>query len=383
MISNNETHKKTEQTTLDGKSNETPPIEHYSTEDLVIRLRDVVDSQAFFDTAESVLSQVKNPTDLARCAELVGRREPGGVYYRAKFWNKAEEIRASSENGFPRKSLGMLSVEAGIQYSAAKTYIAQGQVLINAEKESTKAEDEGKAFTNLSSLRHAPVAVFQYALSQKDKATEYLIEAASILEEHPYMSSVVIHNRWCQDNGSIKANLDIIKPSDWWAFSHPKWRKEDDFPGSIPGEVYANSLYYFAPRTGIAVDLMAGSGMLKRVYEDKNRWQKDTNFDLHIHLFDLYPRREFILQHDARTPLPFKADWIFIDPPYFGQSDHLFEGDLAVAKDYKQYLMLLKEVINAAVDSLTTGGKLCLFLCRMSIPRSLLRTLVCLTPVAV
>jgi hypothetical protein len=86
----------------------------------------------------------------------------------------------------------------------------------------------------------------------------------------------------CQKNGSIKANLDIIKPSDWWAFSHPKWRKEEDFPGSIPGEIYTNALYYFAPQSGIAVDPMAGRGMLKRVYDDRDRWQKDSNFELKI-----------------------------------------------------------------------------------------------------
>jgi hypothetical protein len=204
---------------------------------LVARLHDVVDSQTFFDTAEAVLTQISSSTDLARCAELVGRREPGGAYYRAKFWARSERIRSQSENGYPRKTLGLLSIEAGVNYYVAKSYIAQGQALESAAAESAQAEAEGRAFVDTRNLREAPAAIFQYALSQKERASEYLIEAASILEENPRITAVAIHNRWCQENGGIKANLDIIKPSDWWAFSHPKWRKEDDFPGSIPGEV--------------------------------------------------------------------------------------------------------------------------------------------------
>ena len=202
----------------------------------------------------------------------------------------------------------------------------------------------------------------QNAQRQKERVSEYLTEATNILEEDPFASSSQIHKKWCQQNGSIKANLDIIKPSDWWAFSHPKWRKEEDFPGSIPGEIYANTLYYFAPRIGVAVDPMAGSGMLKRVYDDRDLWQKDSNFDLDINLFDLHPRRDFIKKHDARNPLPTKADWIFLDPPYFGQSSGLFKDEFALSKDDKHYLSVLKKVIVAMAESLKPNGRLCLFL---------------------
>lgn len=51
----------------------------------------------------------------------------------------------------------------------------------------------------------------------------------------------------------------------------------------------------------------------------RDRWQKDSNFKLKIKLFDLYPCRRFIKKHDAREPLPIKADRIFIDPSYYGQ----------------------------------------------------------------
>ena len=126
-------------------------------------------------------------------------------------------------------------------------------------------------------------------------------------KENPSASPYQIHKKWCQQNGSIAMNLDIIKPSDWWAFGQPKWRKEEDFPGSIPGEIYANALYYFAPQVGVVVDPMAGSGMLKRVYDDRELWQKDLDFNLEIYLYDLHPCRNYIEKHDAKKTVAYQS----------------------------------------------------------------------------
>lgn len=327
------------------------------TEDIISHFYSVVDSEIFHDTASSVLTQIKNPQDLVKCAELASRRQPGGAFYRAKFW--AMTVKMLTPNGNQQKQnseFARLCSKAGIHPTTAKGYVIQGQAIESLEK----------ACISTVNLREAPPELFKFAQRQKERASEYLIEAAKILENNPKATPTKIHKEWCQKNGSREANLDIIKPSDWWAFGHPKWRKEADFTGSIPGEVYANALYYFAPRTGIAIDPMTGSGMLKRVYDDRDRWQKDSVFNLDIHLFDLHPRRDFINKHDARKPLPIKADWIFIDPPYFGQSNHLFDGDLASAKDYGEYLALMKEVITALSISLNPGGRLCIFLPKWS-----------------
>lgn len=316
-----------------------------------------VDTREFYDLAEAVLDEIEDPNDVVKCAEVASKRQPGGAFYRAKLWAKIsyllEEIGNEKKQNLEFRQLCEL---VGLDPNKAKGYMIQGKAIESVEK----------AFINTRNLREAPPALFQYAQRQKDKAGEYLIEAAKIFEKKSSATPTQIHREWCHQNGSIKANLDIIKPSDWWAFGHPKWRKEDDFPGSIPGEIYANALYYFAPKTGIAVDAMAGSGIFKRVYDDRDRWQKDSAFDLEIRLFDLHPCRNFIQKHDARKPLPIKADWIFIDPPYFGQSNHLFDVDLAAARDYTEYLELLKEVIVALTDSLFPSGKLCIFLPKWS-----------------
>lgn len=161
--------------------------------------------------------------------------------------------------------------------------------------------------------------------------------------------------------------IDIIKPSDWWSFGVPRWQKEG-FDGSIPGEIYANALYYFAPKRGVAVDAMGGSGTLRRVYDDRDRWQKDSGFNLDVYLFDKHPREPFatkynIRQHDIQEhPLDFRADWLFIDPPYFKAANGYYDGDLSQMTDYGKYLAYMGAILFNVYLSLNPGGVFCLFL---------------------
>lgn len=312
-----------------------------------------VDDASFFGAAEDALSEISDPAEIVECAMLATKHEPGGGFYRARFLLKAVELLGKDEG---QKKFKDLCKQAGLQQEKAKKYVEQGRVITSLASKSV----------DIFQLRTAPVQVFEFAQRQNGRMGNYLSEAIRILHQIPNATPTQIHNKWCQKFGGIKANLDIIKPSDWWAFSHPKWRKDDDFSGSIPGEVYANALYYFAPKTGVAVDPMAGSGMLKRVYEDRVLWQKDSEFELKIYLFDLRPSRNFIKKHDARKPLPIKADWIFIDPPYFGQSSHLYDGELATTKDYKSYLDELELILKAMYQSLNPKGRFCVFLPRWS-----------------
>lgn len=342
---------------LDISGNESLQHQKNGAEDFLSQFQNAVDNNSFYETAELIFTKISDPKELARCAELACEREPGGAFYRAKLWAKVSQIiEAQRGDNSNQLKLSQVCNQVGVNPTRARGFVAQGQAIINVEE----------AGVDTTILRKASPLLFQYAQRQRDRAKEYLIDAIRFLEKNSEATHTQIHRNWCQKNGSIKANLDIIKPSDWWAFSHPKWRKEEDFPGSIPGEVYANALYYFAPQSGIAVDPMAGSGMLKRVYDDRDRWQKDSNFKLKIKLFDLYPRRRFIKKHDAREPLPIKADWIFIDPSYYGQSSHLFADQLASTNSYDNYLSIMKEIIAALTESLNPGGRLCIFLPKWS-----------------
>ena len=323
-------------------------------QDIVTLFANIVDSDSFFEIADNILDKIKDARCLAECGQLARRREPGGSYYGAKFWARSFEF-LESDDGETKQQFSRLCKEVQVSPSKATSYVEQGKAIKLVEY----------AVSN-KALRKAPLAVLENAQRFNGKAAQYLMRAAILLEINPEATPRQIHTQWCDINGSVKSNLDIIKPSDWWAFSHPKWRQEKNFPGSIPGEIYANALYYFAPRTGVAIDAMAGSGMLKRVYDDRERWQKDLDFDLDIYLFDLYPRRDFIQCHDAIQPLPMMADWIFLDPPYFGQSRHLYEGSLALEHDYQRYLIHLSQVLSALSMSLNPGGNLCLFLPKWS-----------------
>src|SRR5262249_58198123 len=118
---------------------------------------------------------------------------------------------------------------------------------------------------------------------------------------------------------------ELIKPTDQWCWpvlTYPRLIGEPGHWGYVPGEVYANVLWYWARPGGVVVDPMAGSGMLWLVYEDRARWgigRDDLEFS--IGLFDLHPRGPYadrICQHDLLTGFPagVRADTVILDPPY-------------------------------------------------------------------
>lgn len=326
-------------------------MEQNATTNTIANFLQAVSDDFFVNAAEELLQKVTDPFVLSQCAELAIERQFGGVLFQVVLWAKAFEACEKNENAFKQ-----VCKSVGISFSNALKLVEAGNVIFHLDKQ---GQDIGL-------LHHVPNQVVINAIRQNGKMADYLSHSISVLKSDTSVSHTKIHNLWCKQHGSVKANLDIIKPSDWWAFGWPKWERDLDFPGSIPGEVYANALYYFAPENGLAVDPMAGSGMLKRVYEDRERWQKDRKLDLNIEYFDLHPQRDFIKQHDAAYPLPTKADWIFLDPPYFGQSDHLFKGSLSSATDYDVYLSLLAQVIESMGASLNSNGTLCLFLPKWS-----------------
>src|SRR3954469_3539169 len=90
----------------------------------------------------------------------------------------------------------------------------------------------------------------------------------------------------------------LIKPTDSWNFHEVVYPRIDDQPdtyGYIPGDLYANVLFYFARPGDLVVAPMAGSGQIQRVYEDRTRWTKglDQPLDLDLRLFDLTPRGRY------------------------------------------------------------------------------------------
>lgn len=117
----------------------------------------------------------------------------------------------------------------------------------------------------------------------------------------------------------------LIKPSDNWNFAKVEYGRIDESGeshGYIPGEIYANCFWYYAPDGGEVCDLMAGSGQAMRVYEDRERWARGRDLNFNLRLFDRLPRgryKEQTEQHDATCVLPdgYHPDYVFMDVPYF------------------------------------------------------------------
>lgn len=131
----------------------------------------------------------------------------------------------------------------------------------------------------------------------------------------------------------------IIRPSDNWSFGRLQWPRIDgeDSHGYIPGDLYANCLWYYARDGDTVVDPTAGSGMLQQVWDDRSLWLGEpTMLRLDIVLSDLTPRglyRDRIHRCDLLSGFPVaQADYIIIDPPYCGIATGQYsdlESDLA------------------------------------------------------
>ena len=116
----------------------------------------------------------------------------------------------------------------------------------------------------------------------------------------------------------------VIKPTDNWNFSKLRWPRIDgeDGRGYIPGDIYANCLWYYALDGDLIVDPMAGSGMLMRVWDERDAWVGDQQPKFNIVMSDLAPRGPYQSQVawcDLLEGFPAdSADYIIIDPPYCG-----------------------------------------------------------------
>jgi hypothetical protein len=131
-----------------------------------------------------------------------------------------------------------------------------------------------------------------------------------------------------------RPNASIIKPSDGWnfaglVFDKLPWNTDED--GYIPGELYANILFYWSRPGDVVVAPMAGSGMILHVHDNRERWMGPKPWSLDLRAFDLTPRGPYadegrIAQADALEGIEGPADLIIADIPYFGQCRGAYPG---------------------------------------------------------
>lgn len=171
--------------------------------------------------------------------------------------------------------------------------------------------------------------------SLADLSSDTLAKAADNGLLHPAMTEVEARGLRGTTNEPMPS---VIRPTDNWNFSTLRWPRIDgwDGHGYIPGDLYANCLWYYARDGDTVIDPMAGSGMMIKVWEDRDQWYETDTIDIQIALSDLIPRGPYanrIRELDLLESGPEEyADYIIIDPPYCGISNGQYsdsQSDLA------------------------------------------------------
>ena len=157
--------------------------------------------------------------------------------------------------------------------------------------------------------------------SLSDISSEALATAAESGRIHPAMTEPEARELRGSDSPRLPS---VIRPTDNWNFATLRWPRIDGWEGHgyIPGDLYANCLWYYAREGDTVLDPMAGSGMMLKVWEERADWAEEESRDISIELSDLVPRGLYADQIQAcdlleEAPVE-EADYIIIDPPYYG-----------------------------------------------------------------
>jgi len=128
-----------------------------------------------------------------------------------------------------------------------------------------------------------------------------------------------------------KADQEKFKELGWglhtwdlWNFNECDERFGDDWPGRIPAQLVAHTLFYFTKLGDLVFDPMAGGGVVSDV---------SLVFERRCQSFDLAASesRPEILYHywepqDGCWPTTKKPDLIFFDPPYYTKKKKEYQG---------------------------------------------------------
>ncbi|WP_245569194.1 hypothetical protein [Desulfotignum balticum] len=114
-----------------------------------------------------------------------------------------------------------------------------------------------------------------------------------------------------------------LRTWDQWYFNECDDRFGDDWPGRIPAQLIAHTLYYFTKPGDQVLDPMAGGGVVPDtclVFE-----RRCQAFDLAVR--DKRPEIEHHHWDPQNDPWPVtrKPDLIFFDPPYYTKKQKAYE----------------------------------------------------------
>ena len=138
-----------------------------------------------------------------------------------------------------------------------------------------------------------------------------------------------------------------LRTWDHWYFNDVDHRFGDPWPGRIPAQLIAHTLFYFTKENNLVFDPMAGGGVVADTCLVFNR--RCWSFDLSDRIKTRPEIEPFLWDPENLTwPVPTgkKPDLIFFDPPYFKKmADHYMKGSIS---DFSrpQYLKLFKDLFS-------------------------------------
>jgi len=165
----------------------------------------------------------------------------------------------------------------------------------------------------------------------------------------PLVWSVIL-----QENTDQERFKDLnwgLRAWDNWYFNDVDHRFGDPWPGRIPAQLVAHTLFYFSKEKDLVFDPMAGGGVVSDTCLAFNR--RCWSFDL-LDRIKTRPEIEPFLWDPENLTWPVqtgkKPDLIFFDPPYFKKmADHYMKGSISdfsrpkYLKFFKDLFCLIKE----------------------------------------
>ena len=114
-----------------------------------------------------------------------------------------------------------------------------------------------------------------------------------------------------------------LRTWDQWNFNECDERFGDDWPGRIPAQLIAHTLFYFTKLGDLVLDPMAGGGVVSDVCLLFER--KCQSFDLALRDNRPEIQRYYWDPRNWTWPVTKKPDLIFFDPPYFSKKEREYE----------------------------------------------------------
>jgi len=142
-----------------------------------------------------------------------------------------------------------------------------------------------------------------------------------------------------------------LRTWDYWYFNDVDQRFGDDWPGRIPAQLVAHTIFYFTREGDLVFDPMAGGGVIPDIC--LIFYRKCWSFDL-IDRPETRPEIEAYTWNPESLLWPVKGkekpDLIFFDSPYFNKLASQYTKDSISSLSRKEYLGFFQEFFPLAQE---------------------------------